>query len=553
MPIPLEESSGKVVERDVKLYLQDANLIRQLVTEINHPLDLLRELISNAASREVNAKNIWIRCYSDPEDIYVFEVEDDGVGMSYTGLLGRLDRFLSFGFISAVGEKNDEFGWKGLGSKLAFYSRGLEVRTYTGTGPVREVKVNAPWETISGGKKPKPKMYESLAGANDKPGTKIVVRGHPPGIRNEYTFAQIKDYLLHRTFVGFTRDRENPPQIHLTVNNEKEILEIGFPVLKKLSGESGPATCFVNISDKTGGLVSGKNIQLDVMLKGLYSVEASDFGLAEQSGNTGLILSVMGIPYFDLGLENYTDGRRGLGLNPSSKNCCLIVECDQIQEWMNMNRSQIKYGVEREIFDRAVKKLLRRVVESEDYKKFVVYTKRKKEIKGVETLDERRQKLERPEQKWVYWTDSAEKNHRIHREPKNEHDTLAVLWKLEALGALPFHQFETLEHGGRGADIIAHFSENSGSNPERFVTISAEAGFKNYKAHGNNPSQIPIVVCWNISKGRHVKLKDTDVSWKFVADVGDIGVRVFTLSKMPGVVVSQNIKKQEQKEAAVLV
>ncbi|MFH0889164.1 MAG: hypothetical protein V1871_08160, partial [Planctomycetota bacterium] len=76
---------------------------------------------------------------------------------------------------------------------------------------------------------------------------------------------------------------------------------------------------------------------------------------------------------------------------------------------------------------------------------------------------------------------------------------------------------------------------------------------KNYKAHGNNPSQIPIVVCWNISKGRHVKLKDTDVSWKFVADVGDIGVRVFTLSKMPGVVVSRDIKKQEQKEAAVLV
>lgn len=543
MPIPFEEASGRTIERDVKLYLQDVSLMRQLVTEINHPLDLLRELISNSAAKQVKAKNIWIRCYPHSDDIYVFEVEDDGIGMNYTGYFGRLDKFLSFGFTSVIGEENDEFGWKGLGSKLSFYSRGLEVRTYTGEGPVREVKVNAPWETIAGGKKPKPKIYESAPGPNDKPGTKIVVRGHPPGIRNEYTFTQIKNHLLHRTFVGFTRDRENPPKIHLTVNKEKETLDIGFPLLKKLSGEPGPATRFVNISDKTSGQVAGKNIQLDVTLKGLYSVEASNLGLAQQSGNTGLILSVLGIPYFDLGLENYTGGRRGLGLNPSSKNCCLIVECDQIQEWMNINRSQIKYGIEKEIFDSAVKKLLRRVVESEDYKEFVAYTKRKKEIRGVETLDERKQNLERPEQKWVYWTDSAGKHHRIHREPKNEHDTLAVLWKLEALGALPFHQFESLEHGGRGADIIAHFCENSESNPERLVTINAESSFKNYKTQRYNPSQIPIVVCWDISKSRQVKLKDTNASWKFIADVGDIGVRVFTLSKMPGVMVSQDIKE----------
>ncbi len=103
------------------------------------------------------------------------------------------------------------------------------------------------------------------------------------------------------------------------------------------------------------------------------------------------------------------------------------------------------------------------------------------------------------------------------------------------MGALPFYQFESLEHGGSGADIIAHFRENPESNPERFLTIEAESIFTNYKIHGHNPSQMPIVLCWDIGKSRQIKLKDTNVSWKFIAEVGDIGVRVFTLAKMPGV------------------
>src|SRR5207247_2363935 len=249
----------------------------------------------------------------------------------------------------------------------------------------------------------------------------------------------------------------------------------------------------------------------------------------------GLLLSVRGIPYFDLGLENYTEGRRGLGLNPSARNCCLIVECDQVQEEMNISRSAINDGAVKEAFDHAVKKLLHRVAESDEYRSFVAYTKREKEIRGAETLDARKRKLERPEQKWVYYTSPAGQCRRIHREPENEHDTLAILWKLEAIGALPFHQFESLEHGGSGADIVAHFRENPESNPERFVTIEAESMFTNYKLHGHNPSQMPIVVCWDIGKSRQVRMRDTTVSWKFIAEVGDIGVRVFALSKITGI------------------
>jgi hypothetical protein len=534
----MSEAFEKARAKEVDLYFQEVSLMRQLIKERRHPLELLRELVSNAAAREVQAQNIWIRCYPHPEDIYVFEVEDDGIGMDYSDGPGshfaRLNRFLALGLSAVVGARSDEFSWKGLGSKLAFHSRRLMVETYTGSGPVRRVEVNAPWETISNGRKPRPKIYESDPTSNQKRGTKVIVAGHPPDVRRDYALSQVKDYLLHRTFVGYTRNRDNPPVVHLAVGNSRERLDIGFPTLKKMAGDPGPATRFVQLSDSTG--VDGTNKKINITLKGLYSVEAARFGLAEESGNTGLILSVLGIPYFDLGLEKYTEGRRGLGLNPSAKNCSLIVDCDAIQEEMNISRSGINDGAVKEAFDRCVKGLLRRVADSEDYKSFVVYTKRAKDIRGAETLDARKQNLERAEQRWVYWTNPAnQERRRLHREPENEQDTLAVLWKLEALRALPFANFESLEHGGSGADIIAHFRESPEANPERFVTIEAEFLFSNYKSHGHNPSQMPIVVCWDLSKNRKIRLRDTNVARKFVAEAEDANVRVYVLSRIPNI------------------
>ena len=75
------------------------------------------------------------------------------------------------------------------------------------------------------------------------------------------------------------------------------------------------------------------------------------------------------------------------------------------------------------------------------------------------------------------------------------------------MGALPFYQFESLEHRGSCADIISHFRENPESNPERFVTVEAESIFKNYEIHGHNPSQMPIVICWDIGKNRQQKVE----------------------------------------------
>jgi len=387
------------------------------------------------------------------------------------------------------------------------------------------------------GRKPKPKVYESEPPPGYHRGTKITVYGHPPDVQREYTFRDIKNFLQHRTFVGLTRERMSPPKIHLAVGSTKEELEFGFPVLKRMGGDQGESTRFVNLVETTG--LPGKNFPMTVTLKGLYSVEASRFGIAPEIGNSGLILSVLGIPYFDLNFEEYTRGRRGLGINPSAKNCCLVVECDQIQEEMNISRSAINDGAVKEAFDHAVQKLLARVAESDAYKTFVAHTKRQKEIRGAETLDERKRKLARPEQRWVFYVGADGQRRRLHREPENENDTLAVLWKLETLGALPFHHFESLEHGSSGADIVAHFRVTPEGNPERFTTIEAECLFTNFRLHGHNPNQMPVVVCWDIGKSRKVRLRDTNTAWKFIAEIGDVNVRVFALAKMPGIKVGR--------------
>lgn len=125
------------IQQAVKVH--EISLVRQSIENRKHHLDMVREQISNMCAKEVAAKNISIYYYVDPEYGATFIFEDDGCGMNYTGDLknpGRLDRFINLGFSEIVGFKGDEFSWKGLGSKLAFNRRHLEIETWTRDGEV---------------------------------------------------------------------------------------------------------------------------------------------------------------------------------------------------------------------------------------------------------------------------------------------------------------------------------------------------------------------------------------------------------------------------------
>jgi hypothetical protein len=131
------------------------------------------------------------------------------------------------------------------------------------------------------------------------------------------------------------------------------------------------------------------------------------------------------------------------------------------------------------------------------------------------------------------------------REPQNEYDVLSILWKMEALDALPFKKFETLGHAGTGPDLIVHFTEDEQSNPDRYASIEIEDKFYNYTLHGHKPSQYPRIICWELGKTTKIPTNKTDKKYKFTAVKEELQIHIFCLRLMDGikVVTKKELKK----------
>lgn len=526
--------------REIDLIIHEIAVMKQLIKERAHPLDLLRELVSNAAAREVGARSIKVSYHVQPDYGNVFQVADDGCGMDFTDDVkrpGRLDRFLGLGLSGVVGLPSDEFAWKGLGSKLAFQSRCLQVETWTGCGKVWQAVVNEPWDTIERGLKPRPKITQWEPEPHRTRGTVVKVYGHPPHWKDKtFTYEQIETFLTHRTFVGFTRPREAPPRIELAVLEKTVELPFGFQELENLVEDVQRDT--VRVEENWNGRVSGSNRQIGIVLKGFYTWDEQHYGLRDARLNTGLVVSVNGIPYFDLGMKRL--GSRQLAVaTPGVGKCCLVVECDQIQEEMNISRSGLVDSALTEKFKEGLTQLIEKIENSPAHLEFRRVPEERKQRKSASELDERKRKLASKEQNWVFWRDpSSSRLVRLLREPENETDVLAILWKLEALGALPFKRFETLGYAGAGPDLIVHFQEDDRSDAEHFKTVEVEKRFYNYTAHGHLPTQYPTVICWNIGPTPKVRVEETEKKHKFVVKRKDSIIRIYTLRRIDGIFVS---------------
>jgi hypothetical protein len=527
--------------------VHEISVMRQIILERVHALDLLRELVSNAAAKEVGATEITIK-YTVDDAGHVFEVKDNGCGMNYTGNPknpGRLDRFFGLGLSSIVGIKGDEFAWKGLGSKLAYNSCRLEIETACADGNAHRVEINEPWETIERNLKPKPKIFH-YPSESTKTGTAIRVIGHPPHIHEgAYSVEEVETFLRHRTFIGYTGKRENPPKITLSVLGQSKVLPFGFRELNGVDAANPPeGTLPIHITDSI--TKSGTNKTVQATLKGFITWDSEQYNLSPSQMNCGLLLSVRGIPYFELDMETY--GSRSMGIvNPGWKKCCLVLECDSVQEDMNISRSGLVDAERPALLKQLVAKMFEKLEQSPEYLAFRQIPKKRKNITGAEDLSAKKIALELENQKWVVWKNpKTGKSTMLSREPENENDTLAILWKLEALGGLPFKQFQTLAHAGYGPDLIVHFQEDNQSNPERYVSVEAESKFNNYIAHGHTPSLFPRVVCWDIGPSPKMRMKQTDKSYKVIAEGKDIQVHVYCIRKMEGI---QVLTKSQVEEA----
>jgi hypothetical protein len=518
-------------------FFHEVAIFQQLIKERASPFDLVRELLSNAAAREVGAQKISIKYFEHPDDGHSFEVTDDGCGMDYTSDVknaGRLDRFLNLGLSTIIGLKGDEFSFKGMGSKLAYQSRRVEIETWTGRGEVFKVEINDPWGTLTQQRtKPNPRITKWPPGLNTKQGTTVRVYGHPPYRSGPFSFDELYHYLKHRTFVGFTRERPNAPKIVLKALGRQEEIPVGFSVLEFLKREPTDGTVFLKglQIDKT---VSGTNKTVTVVLKGLYTLDRKAYGMDDSRLNTGLIVSVLGIPYFSLELKDYAPGK-ALGIVPGPKNVCFVIECDALQEEMNIGRSGLTDSEIKRTFETALVEGLQKIADSDEFKKFNRIPEARKYSKDAEYLTERQKKLQSQDQVWVWFQSKDGRWKQLHRKPENETDTLAVMWKLEMIdGGLPFAEFQTLEHSPSGTDLICNLKEDKDDARRPFAIIEGKYLYYGIDKLGHHPGQTQHVICWDFGKDKRDGIEQAgDKPWKFIQRKGDYMVIVYVLSRMP--------------------
>ena len=150
-------------------------------------------------------------------------------------------------------------------------------------------------------------------------------------------------------------------------------------------------------------------------------------------------------------------------------------------------------------------------------------------------MAEEKRRIEMPSQNWVVLEKSASESIVLIREPQNESEVNALIWKLEAPNALPFEAFSTLAYIGasKGPDLLANFQEDKSSEPFRATVIEVENNFYNYKTHGHTPSQYPKVICWDVpASGRKEKINKTQKPYKFTLSSDEYQVHVYAIKYM---------------------
>ncbi len=335
----------------------------------------------------------------------------------------------------------------------------------------------------------------------------------------------------------------------LSVLGNTEVLEFGFPEFRDIDWPKGLALdrdqnrLLVN-------LVVNSHEVGPVWLKGFLTWDAGRYGLHKNNLNTGLILSSRGIPYFSLDMEEY-GARSIVRARPGEGNTCLVVECDGIYSEMNISRSDLVDSAKSLAFKEAVRRLFEKLETSPEYLEFrQIPQLGKRETAAMLIADEKRS-IEDEDQNWVLFQREGQPPLVLMREPKNENEVNALIWKLEALRALPFERFQTLAYVGarKGPDLLVNFQEEKGSEPIRGAIIEVERNFYSYKSHGHYPSQYPKVICWDIpTSGRKVRLNKTSKKHKFTVNMDEYQVHIYVLKYMDGVSV---VSRRELKDMGV--
>jgi len=440
-----------------------------------------------------------------------------------------------------VGEEADEFSWKGLGSKLAYQSQRVTIETRAEGHPLYEVRIDEPWDTLAKNQLPRPRITEH-PNSDCLTGTRIKVLGHPPHRRDRpFTADEIRNFLLHRTFIGYTQARPNPPDIILSVFGKIEQLGFGFPEFRDVRWHSLDAdrkTLFVHMQAK-------RPSSTNVCLKGFITWEPEQFDLSDSNLNTGLILSSRGIPYFEMPMADF--GFDKIASTHGRAKACLVADCDQVYSQMNLSRSGLVDSEATIELTEMLRYMAEHLQASDEYAEFRQLKKKLKRAEHGEARAKDQASIRSADQKWVVLNRDGGAPIVLMREPRNEAEATAILWKLESLGALPFEKFQTVGYPGssRNPDLFVNFQEEAGMEPLSAALFEAGNTFRSYKHSDELPAQQPKVICWDLGS-RTKRLNETDKKYKFTVDADGPQVPVYVMKLMDGLSVLSTSELRER-------
>ena len=491
-------------------------ILSEIISNISDPREVIRELLSNACAKEVGANNVEVSVFESRYGLSI-SVRDDGLGMEYTGnndAPGRLDRFLNVAYSEQSGFSADEFSYKGLGAKLLHNSAEVTIETATG-GPISyRVEIKEPLRSIMEKHTvSKPKIYR--LNESRPRGTTITIDGWSMRAIANFEIEKLKEYLQYYTVVGYTRNR-GMPNITLNVKGKKESVETGFPYIKTPKDHN--FRTFIVDPPKTFA-----DNGVEITVNGGATVDTGDNGLVEDTG--GVWVAWRGIPYFQL------DGRyflRNLGIpNDFSR---FVIDSNNIR--LNTSRSDFDYGsLTTDTFLELASKASKEIKESAEFKRFYKEWHDFSDKKLAQTMQKNKEKLKKLQNVMF-------DSYFIHKEPRNETDLAAILWKLEGGKRLPFHHFQTEMYAGspKGIDLLLDIQESPQDERKEAVYCELEYKFSSFYKHKHNPAFTQFVICWEYDKKGFPDAEERNFEgkpWKHLVIVGEYTITVYSLKDLP--------------------
>ena len=153
---------------------------------------------------------------------------------------GRLDKFLNAAQGKQAGFESDEFGAKGLGTKLLYNADLVEIVTWDGGENCYRVIINEPRKSIVDDKK-LARPLVTVISAEKNPlktrGTSITVKGWSGylTVPKDFKLERIERYMRYYSVLGYTKMEQRDisfPEFTVWVGGQHKVMEAGFPFIR---------------------------------------------------------------------------------------------------------------------------------------------------------------------------------------------------------------------------------------------------------------------------------------------------------------------------------